>query len=156
MYSILIIEDDPSIRGNMELILKMEGFAVRTAGDGQAGIAAIREKRPDLVLCDILMPELNGLTVLELLRRGSDYADIPFIFVTALGERGDGREDVCGGAADYLTNPFPAEELIAAVPSRLHRFAAVGNQGDRPVFRKEHALLRHHISTRERQGLLLV
>src|SRR6185369_1307924 len=98
MYSILIIEDDPSICCNMELILRMEGFDVRTAGDGQSGIAAVREKRPDLILCDIMMPEMDGHVLLETLKNDRDRADIPFIFVTALGERADVRRGMAAGA----------------------------------------------------------
>lgn len=156
MYSILIIEDESALRSNMELILTLEGYEVRTAANGQAGIAAVHEKRPDLVLCDILMPELNGLTVLELLRRGNDYVDIPFIFVTALVERADVRRGMSAGADDYLTKPFSPEELVSVVTDRLSRFETIRLQKDNSEFQEEHALLREMVTVREREVLSLV
>jgi len=156
MYSILIIEDDPSICCNMELILRMEGFDVRTAGDGQSGIAAVREKRPDLILCDIMMPEMDGHVLLETLKNDRDRADIPFIFVTALGERADVRRGMAAGADDYLAKPFSAEELVSAVTGRLQRHEAIRLRGTKGAFREEHAILRERISVREQEILLLV
>lgn len=156
MYSILIIEDDPSICCNMELILQMEGFDVRTAGDGQSGIAAIREKRPNLILCDILMPEMDGHVLLETLKNDRDCADIPFIFVTALGERPDVRRGMAAGADDYLAKPFSAEELVSAVTGRLQRHETIRLHGTKDAFKEEHAILRERISAREQEILLLV
>ena len=78
MHSILIIEDDPAYRSMMELILQMEGFDVRTASDGQSAFALLREKRPDLILCDIMLPEMDGHSVLEILKGDDTLLDIPF------------------------------------------------------------------------------
>ncbi len=156
MYSILIIDDDPFTRVYIETILQLEGFDVRTACDGTSGIAAVRSQRPDLLLCDIIMPELSGLKFLELLRQENDYADIPFIFVTSLGERDDIRRGMSAGADDYLSKPFSAEELISAVTNRLHRFEVIRLQRENPEFQEEHAILREMVSTREREVLLLV
>jgi DNA-binding NarL/FixJ family response regulator len=156
MYSILIIEDDPSICSNMELILQMEGFGVRTACDVISGIAMMREKRPDLILCDIMIPEMDGHTFLEFLKGETSFADIPFIFVTALGERADVRRGMSAGADDYLTKPFSAEELIAAVTGRLHRLEAIRLHGTIAAYKEELAFLRQNISAREQEVLLLV
>lgn len=156
MYSILIIDDDPSISSNMELILQMEGFEVRSACDGIAGLARIREERPDLILCDIMMPEMDGHTLLETLKSEQAHDDIPFIFVTALDGRTDVRRGMNAGADDYLTKPFSAEELIAAVSGRLHRIETMRMRNDKKSFRKEHGILLQQISPREREVLLLV
>jgi len=156
MYSILIIEDDPSICNNMELILQMEGFDVRTACDGQSGLVRIREKRPDLILCDILMPEMDGHTLLEVLNGEGTYADIPFIFVTALGERADVRRGMSAGADDYLSKPFSADELLATVIGRLYRLETIRLHNAKSAFQKERAVLGQQISAREREVLQLV
>jgi DNA-binding NarL/FixJ family response regulator len=156
MYSILIIEDDPSICSNMELILNMEGFDVRTAPDGLAGLARICEKRPDLILSDILMPEMDGHTLLDLLKNEQDLADIPFIFVSALGERADVRRGMSAGADDYLVKPFSAEELVSAVTVRLHRHEMMRQHITKSAFKEEHAIILKRISVRELEVLQLV
>lgn len=156
MYSILIIEDDPSISSNMELILQMEGFEVRSACDGIVGLARIRERCPDLILCDIMMPEMDGHTLLEILNSEQAHDHIPFIFVTALDERTDVRRGMNAGADDYLTKPFSAEELIAAVSGRLHRIETMRMRNDKKTFHREHLILSQQISPREREVLLLV
>lgn len=156
MYSILIIEDEQSIRNNMHLILTMEGFSVTTVGDGKAGIAKIREQKPDLILCDILMPEMDGRTLLDVLKNDQENSDIPFIFVTALGERADVRHGMSAGADDYLTKPFSAEELLAAVTGRLHRLEVIRLHSSKSAFKEERAFLQQRISEREKEVLLLV
>jgi len=156
MYSILIIEDDPSICSNMELILQMEGFDVHCAADGVSGLAMVYEKHPDLILCDILMPEMDGLTLLDVLKNEGIHAEIPFIFVTALGERGDVRRGMSAGADDYLAKPFSAEELVSAVTGRLHRLETRRLNSTKIAFREEQDILRQRISAREREVLLLV
>jgi CheY-like chemotaxis protein len=87
MYSIVIVEDDPSYCSMMELILKMEGFDVRIAPDGHSGLVLVSEKRPDLILCDIMMPGMDGHSVLEAMKGDNTLDDIPFIFVTGLRNR---------------------------------------------------------------------
>jgi DNA-binding NarL/FixJ family response regulator len=156
MHSILIIEDDPAICSNMELILRMEGFAVRTAEDGRAGIAALREKQPDLILCDILMPDMDGRVLLDILRNDEQLSDIPFIFVTALGDRENMRGGMAAGADDYLAKPFSAEELITAVTGRLHRLEALRRTGAKAAFKGERDFLNQKTTEREREVLRLV
>src|SRR5262245_24397897 len=121
MTRILIIEDDGPTRENLELILDMEGFNVRSAPDGQAGLDLARRERPDLIICDVSMPGLDGHAVLRQLRANPEHADIPFIFLTARGERQDQRLGMNLGADDYLCKPVDAEDLLGAIRTRLKR-----------------------------------
>jgi DNA-binding NarL/FixJ family response regulator len=156
MYVIMIIEDDAELCGNMELILQMEGFETCTAPDGEAAMTRIREKRPDLILCDIMMPGLDGHAVLETLRGDKQYADIPFVFVTALDDRVAIRRGMSVGADDYLTKPFSAEELIACVTARQQRIALFQHREETSSFQKEAAVLQKQITARELEILVLV
>ncbi len=155
MYSILIIEDDPAYRSMMETILQMEGFEVQSAADGRAGLDQLIHRRPDLVLCDIMMPGMDGHSVLETIRENDLLAEIPLIFVTALGERCDVRRGMSAGADDYLPKPFSAEELLSAVTGRLRRLEAFNHQQVAAATIEELALLRK-ITKREREILLMV
>jgi len=121
MKTILIIEDQPDMRGNLGLILKMEGYRVLAAADGQEGLAVARQHRPDLIVCDVMMPNLDGHGVLKALREDPATAHLAFIFLTARGEKHDLRAGMNLGADDYLTKPVNAAEMIAAVEARLAR-----------------------------------
>ncbi len=121
MKTILVIEDDDQTRENLQTILEMEGFRAVTAHNGAAGLAAVHRDPPDLILCDVMMPELDGHGVLEALRTTSSTSTIPFIFLTARGERKDQRIGMDLGADDYLTKPATVDEVLAAVRSRLVR-----------------------------------
>ena len=121
MTKILIIEDDSQTRENLEIILEMEGFGVSSAPDGRAGLALARQNRPDLIICDVSMPALDGLGVLRELRTDPHHADIPFIFLTAHGEREYQRAGMNLGADDYISKPLDAEDLLAAIRARLRR-----------------------------------
>jgi len=156
MNSILIIEDDAPCRNSAALILRKEGFNVQTAENGASGIAMIQEHRPDLILCDIMMPEMDGHSVLELVKRDSNCADIPFIFVTALSDRSNMRNGMSRGADDYLTKPFSSEELVSAVIGRLHRFELIRQRDKTTALRDEFALLTQQITEREQEILILV
>jgi len=156
MYSILIIEDDATLSRNMELILQLEGFNVSSASDGPSAFAMLREKRPDLILCDIMMPGMDGLSVLAALKGDKTFADIPFIFVTAMGDRADVRRGMVAGADDYLPKPFSAEDLIAAVTARLHRLETIRQHGIKATLCKEQDFLLKQTSAREREVLHLV
>jgi DNA-binding NarL/FixJ family response regulator len=155
-HTILVIEDDPAYRDNMELILRMEGYRVLTATDGTSALAAVWDDPPDLILCDIMMPGMDGRAVFEQLKQDQQTSDIPFIFVTALGGRENIRSGMAAGADDYLTKPFTAEELIDAVKGRLARIRALRLKVDAAAANQEVAWLRRNISRRECEVLLLV
>src|SRR6185436_3823958 len=105
--------------------LELEGFEVLTAANGALGVEAARKQRPDLVLCDVMMPELDGYGVVQTLRAEPDFATLPFIFLTARGDKADQRIGMNFGADDYLTKPVIREDLLAAVQARLARAQAV-------------------------------
>ncbi len=156
MYSILIIEDDPTYMEMMETILQMEGFTVSSASNGQSGLALLRKQRPDLILCDVLMPDTDGYYVLESLKSDNALAGIPFIFVTALGERIEIRRGMTEGADDYLPKPFSADELLAAVIGRIRRHELIVQRHDTSAFQKEEAIFRTRNITRKELGVLLM
>lgn len=121
MTRILIIEDEPAMRANLQDILELEGFLPVVAANGKEGIRLAREQQPDLILCDILMPDMNGYAVLETLRAEPATVRIPFVFLTAKGERSDVREGMELGADDYLIKPVHVDELLRAINTRLER-----------------------------------
>jgi class 3 adenylate cyclase/tRNA A-37 threonylcarbamoyl transferase component Bud32 len=124
---ILIIEDEAPIRTNISLMLKGEGYTVGVAENGRVGVELARELMPDLVLCDVMMPELDGFGVLAELRADARFADLPFVFLTALDDRASMRRGMNLGADDYLTKPFTRDDLLEAVTSRLKRHADIEN-----------------------------
>jgi DNA-binding NarL/FixJ family response regulator len=119
MKTILVIEDQPQMRRNLQTILEMEGFNVLVAEHGRAGLDLALEEVPDLILCDIMMPELDGYAVLQALRRHPVTATLPFIFLTARGEKADFRAGMNLGADDYLTKPVAKADLLAALTARF-------------------------------------
>ena len=118
---ILVIEDEPEMRRNLVTILRLEKFEPIAAENGRAGVAAARQERPDLILCDVMMPDLDGYGVLTALRADAATAATPFIFLTAKGEKPDIRTGMNLGADDYLTKPVAKADLLAAVRVRLER-----------------------------------
>jgi DNA-binding NarL/FixJ family response regulator len=118
---ILIIEDQATMRRNLALLLEMEGFDVSTAENGVLGLEAARRERPDLILCDVMMPEMDGYTVLQTLRQDPDFAATPFLFLTAKGEKSDIRVGMNFGADDYLSKPIVRDDLLCAIEARLSR-----------------------------------
>jgi len=121
MNKILIIEDHPQMRCKLAMILEREQFQVTTAPNGLIGLDMARSDPPDLVVCDIMMPELDGYQVLEALRADKATAAIPFIFLTAKGERVDQRAGMSIGADDYLTKPVMKDDLLGSIRARLKR-----------------------------------
>ena len=112
------------MRRNLATALKMEGFTVLTADNGRAGVATARAELPDLILCDVMMPELDGYGVIRELRAHRPTATTPFIFLTAKGEKPDVRNGMNLGADDYLTKPVVKADLLAAIRARFAREAA--------------------------------
>jgi DNA-binding response OmpR family regulator len=121
MKKILIIEDEPQMRKNMLLVLKKEGFEAHGAADGEEGVTLAKRLLPDLILCDVMMPGLDGYGVLTALREERATESTPFIFLTARGERTDVRAGMNHGADDYLTKPVVIADLLAAIRARLER-----------------------------------
>jgi len=121
MKKILLIEDNNEIRENTAEILELSGYKVFTAPNGKEGISLAQAELPDLIICDIMMPVLDGYGVLHLLSKNKNTAGIPFIFLTAKSERVDFRKGMEMGADDYITKPFDDIELLNAIESRLKK-----------------------------------
>ncbi|MFM5999563.1 MAG: response regulator [Dolichospermum sp.] len=121
MSLILVIEDESQILSNLQEILELADFNVITAVDGITGLQLAKSKNPYLIICDIMMPGLNGYEVLQKLRQDPRCADIPLIFLTAKANRNDLRQGMCLGADDYITKPFEPTEILQAVKARLQK-----------------------------------
>lgn len=121
MKRILIIEDDTIMRENTAEILELAQYEVKTAPNGKAGTILAREMKPDLIICDIMMPELDGYGVLHVLSKDPKMSSIPFIFLTAKAEKSEMRKGMDMGADDYLTKPFEEMELLNAIETRLRK-----------------------------------
>ncbi|NET87142.1 MAG: EAL domain-containing protein [Kamptonema sp. SIO1D9] len=128
MTKVLVIEDEQSIRENLLDLLESENFETLAAANGKIGIQLALEQLPDVILCDVMMPELDGHDVISELRKTPATANIPFIFLTAKGERTDLREGMNLGADDYLVKPFTPDELLTALSARLKRFLQQNEQ----------------------------
>jgi CheY-like chemotaxis protein/CRP-like cAMP-binding protein len=118
---ILIIEDNDDVRENLSEILVLSGYETVTASHGKLGVRAALDHTPDLILCDIMMPELDGYGVLRILSRNPATANIPFIFLTAKTEMVDMRRGMALGADDYITKPFDDVELLNTLEVRLQK-----------------------------------
>jgi diguanylate cyclase (GGDEF)-like protein len=125
MTKILVIEDEEFVRENITDLLDAEGFDVISAENGQIGIDLARKLLPDLILCDVMMPGLDGYGVLTSLRQDSQMASIPFIFLTAKAAKTDFRQGMELGADDYITKPFTRAELLGAITTRLKKQAVL-------------------------------
>jgi len=121
MKKILLIEDNLDIRENTAEILDLARYKVFTATNGKEGVEIAQIEKPDLIICDIMMPILDGYGVLHLLSKNEETSGIPFIFLTAKSERSDFRKGMEMGADDYITKPFDDVELLNAIESRLKK-----------------------------------
>ena len=121
MKTILVIEDEPEMRRNLTTILRLEKFHPLPAANGHIGVQLAKKEKPDLILCDVMMTELDGYGVIAALRADAETVTIPFIFLTAKGEKPDIRTGMNLGADDYLTKPVAKADLLAAIRSRLER-----------------------------------
>lgn len=128
LKKILVIEDEPSVRANILEILELEDYNGIGAENGLLGVLWALEHLPDLIICDVMMPELDGYGVLTTLRQAPLTATIPFIFLTAKADKTDFREGMELGADDYLTKPFTSNELLKSIAARLEKQAAVMQQ----------------------------
>lgn len=153
MKRILLIEDEPEMRRNLSTILKLEKFDVLSADNGRAGLEIAIQSKPDLILCDVMMPEMDGHGVLEGLRTNTATMRIPFIFLTAKGEKADLRSGMNLGADDYLTKPVAKADLLNAINARLKRRE---QQASGPDFTSFEPLLSLGLTPRVAEVLLWV
>jgi CheY-like chemotaxis protein len=139
MKKILIIEDDISLRENTAEILELSGYEVDMAPNGKVGVARAKELLPDIIVCDIMMPEKDGYAVLRELSSNESTKHIPFIFLSAKTERSEIRKGMDLGADDYLTKPFEEEELLSALESRLAKAELLSRMATPPAQNSEEA-----------------
>ncbi len=130
MATILVIEDTLSVRKTLTQLLEVEGYQTLEAANGMEGIALARRYLPDLILCDVTMPGLDGYETIKTIRQEAALAQIPFIFLTARAERADMRYGMNLGADDYITKPFEASDLLTAIQTRLAKYAALTGQSE--------------------------
>jgi two-component system, sensor histidine kinase and response regulator len=138
---ILVIEDEQNIRENIQELLEAKGYMVRVAPNGKQGVLEAIDFRPNLIVCDVMMPKMDGYKVLEYVRKTSIVQNTPFIFLTARVDKSDVRQGMDLGADDYLTKPFTYKELLKAIETRLKRqqkvigeYAKVKHELDTTVF----------------------
>jgi signal transduction histidine kinase len=143
MKKILVIEDELLLRQGIAEILNFEGFNVLEAPNGEKGILAALHDTPDLVLCDIMMPLMDGHEVLYQIRCHDSTKLIPFIFMTALAERSDQRSGMELGADDYLTKPFTREELLSAVNTQFRKSNDQTEQAESKLNELRNSIIRH-------------
>ena|GEM_PF-258748 len=156
MTRILIIERDAETRRKMAAILRLEGFEPLLASDGRQGVLLATQETPALILCDVILPYLDGHGVISILRRNALTAHIPFIFQTARGGRDEIRAGMNVGADDYLVKPITARELLLAVGARLQREKQRTFRGFQPDFSSPRPLETLGLTPREAEVLLWV
>jgi DNA-binding NarL/FixJ family response regulator len=154
MKRILIIDDEPAMRDNLRDVLELKDFQPVVAASGREGVATAKRHLPDLIVCDVTMPEMDGHQVLEALRADAATARIPFIFLTAKSERTDIRAGMNLGADDYLIKPVQVDELLDAIAARLER--AQQHNGFKANFSSAKPLEKLGLSSREAEILLWV
>jgi DNA-binding NarL/FixJ family response regulator len=161
MKKILVIEDEAETLENLVLMLEMEGFYALSAPNGRKGVTVAKHELPDVILCDVSMPEMDGYGVLESLRADEATVAIPFIFLTAKGDKKDRRAGMDLGADDYLTKPAGAEEVLSAINARLDRHrekekAAMARVELKPDFTSAKPLEALGLTPREAEVLLWI
>jgi DNA-binding NarL/FixJ family response regulator len=154
MKKILVIEDEPEMRRNITTLLRYYNYQPIAAENGRIGIEAARREKPDLILCDVMMPELNGYGVLQALQTDAALARVPFIFLTAKGEKDDLRSGMNLGADDYLTKPVANADLIRAIEVRLRRSEQQTNREFKPDFSSPKPLVALGLTPRAAEALL--
>lgn len=154
MKKILVIEDEPEMRRNITALLRYHDYQPIAAENGQQGVDVATRELPDLILCDVMMSELDGYGVLRALQTDPRLARIPFIFLTAKGEKEDLRTGMNLGADDYLTKPVPNAELIRAIETRLRRSEQQIKREFKPDFSSYEPLLKLGLTPRATEALL--
>jgi len=154
---ILVIDDHPVMRDNIATLLEIEGFAVSVAAEGKLGVESALRSKPNLILCDVMMPGMDGYEVLRSLRSHAETATIPFVFLTAKGEKQDIRTGMNLGAEDYLIKPVSSDDLLAAINIRLERQRVIELQHHfQPDFTSAKPLETMGLTEREAQVLLWI
>lgn len=125
MKKIVIIEDDQILRSTLRELLELNSYRVFAAEDGIAGVQLAKEINPDLIICDIMMPRLSGIGVVQELKEHRLFYSVPFIFLTAKSDLSDIREGMEIGADDYVTKPFRADTILKAISARLEKFSLI-------------------------------
>ncbi len=154
MKKILVIEDEPEMRRNLTALLRYCDFVPIAAENGRQGLEVARREMPDLILCDVMMPELDGYGVLQALQSEATLARIPFIFLTAKGEKDDLRSGMNLGADDYLTKPVANADLVRAIETRLRRADQQAKREFKPDFSSSDPLLKLGLTPRAAEALL--
>jgi len=147
MNKILLIEDDYELRSTVKELLETNNYQVFTATDGVEGIELATEIIPDLIICDVMMPKLNGFEVIDHFRKDSVLSFIPFIFLTAKAYLDDIREGMELGADDYITKPFRAKSLLKAIEIRLCKYEALKQKND--LISEEESFSKKEILTKD-------
>jgi DNA-binding NarL/FixJ family response regulator len=154
MKKILVIEDEPEMRRNIATLLRYYDYEPIAAENGRLGVEAARRERPDLILCDVMMPELDGFSVLQALQSDPSLALVPFIFLTAKGEKEDLRSGMNLGADDYLTKPVANSDLVRAIETRLRRSEQQATREFKPDFSSSEPLRKLGLTPRAAEALL--
>jgi len=154
MKKILVIEDEPEMRRNSATLLRYRDYEAIEAENGRKGVELARRIKPDLILCDVMMPELDGYGVLQALQQDTSLALVPFIFLTAKGEKEDLRSGMNLGADDYLTKPVANNDLVNAIEARLRRYELQVNREFKPNFSSFEPLLKLGLTPRAAETLL--
>ena len=136
MKKVLLIEDDTVVRENTAELLELANYTVITADNGKTGVAKAKKHLPDIIICDIMMPELNGYGVLQILSKEKSTRLIPFIFLSAKTEHKDIRKGMDLGADDYITKPFDESEIFSAIESRLAKVAIFNEKREKQKIEK--------------------
>jgi DNA-binding NarL/FixJ family response regulator len=154
MKKILVIEDEPEMRRNITALLRYYDYEPIAAENGREGLEMARREKPDLILCDVMLPELDGHGVLQAMQSDSDLARTPFIFLTARGEKEDIRSGMNLGADDYLTKPVANADLVRAIEARLRRSEQQLRREFKPDFSSVEPLLKLGLTPRATETLL--
>jgi DNA-binding response OmpR family regulator len=154
MRRILVIEDEPEMRRNIATLLRFHEYDPIEAENGRQGVELAHREKPDLILCDVMMPELDGYGVLQALRQDAGLALIPFVFLTAKGDKDDLRSGMNLGADDYLTKPVANADLVQAIEARLRRSQQNAQREFKPNFSSAQPLLKLGLTPRATETLL--
>jgi DNA-binding NarL/FixJ family response regulator len=154
MKKILVIEDEPEMRRNITALLRYYDYEPVAAENGRKGLELARREKPDLILCDVMLPELDGHGVLQAMQTDTVLARTPFIFLTARGEKEDIRSGMNLGADDYLTKPVANADLVRAIEARLKRSEQQMRREFKPDFSSGEPLVKLGLTPRATETLL--